>query len=241
MRLHDSRVLITGASSGIGAATARELAGRPAELLLTGRNRERLDAVAAETGGRAIEAGLPAGTEPLAGAAGEVDVLVAAAGAGWAGPFATMPERAIEDLVAVNLVAPVRLTRLLLPGMLERGRGHIVFVASIAGAVGVPEEAVYSATKAGLITFADALRAETRVGVSVVLPGVVDTPFFTRRGTPYTRRRPAPVPPCRVARAIVAAVEHDLTEVYVPGWLRLPARVKGAAPGTFRRLADLLT
>jgi short-subunit dehydrogenase len=241
MRLHDSRVLITGASSGIGAATARELAGVPAGLLLTGRDRARLDAVAAETGGRAIAADLPADTEPLAAAAGPVDVLVAGAGMGWAGPFAAMPEPAVEDLVAVNLLGPLRLTRLLLPGMVERGRGHIVFVASIAGAVGVPEEAVYSATKAGLITFADALRAETRVGVSVVLPGVVDTPFFARRGTPYARRRPAPVPPRRVARAIVAAVEQDLAEVYVPGWLRLPARVKGAAPGAFRRLAALLT
>lgn len=239
MRLDDSRVLITGASSGIGAATARAMAGRHARLVLTGRDRARLEAVAAQTGGRCVTADIASGTVALATEAGAVDVLVANAGTGWAGSVTGMSVWAIEDLVAVNLVAPMRLTRLLLPGMIERGRGHIVFVASIAGVVGVPGEAVYSATKAGLIGFADALRAETGVGVSVVLPGVVDTPFFQRRGAPYARRRPAPIPAERVARAIVRAVERESAEVYVPGWLELPARLKGVAPGVFRRLADL--
>jgi short-subunit dehydrogenase len=237
MRLHDRRVLITGASSGIGAATARAMAAAHAHLVLTGRDRGRLDAVAAETGGRAVAADLVTGASALAGAAGPVDVLVANAGAGWAGPVTDMTPETIEELMAVNLVAPLRLTRLLLPGMIERGRGHIVFVASIAGVVGVPGEAVYSAAKAGLIAFADALRPETPIGVSVVLPGVVDTPFFDRRGTPYTRRRPAPIPDRRVARAIVSAVERERAEVYVPAWLWLPARLKGGAPGVFRRLA----
>jgi hypothetical protein len=65
----------------------------------------------------------------------------------------------------------------------------------------------------------------------------VDTPFFDRRGTPYTRRWPAPIPAERVARAVARAVEQELASVYVPGWLRLPARFKGVAPGVFRRLA----
>jgi short-subunit dehydrogenase len=240
MRLDDSRVLITGASSGIGAATARAMAGAHARLVLAGRDRARLDAVAAGTGGRVVTADLACDTAALAAEAGPVDVLVANAGVGWAGPVTAMTERTIDDLMAVNLVAPVRLTRLLLPGMIERGRGHIVFVASIAGVVGVPGEAVYSATKAGLVAFAEALRAETHIGVSVVFPGVVDTPFFERRGTPYARRRPVPIPAGRVARAIVQAIERERAEVYVPGWLELPARLRGAAPGVFRRLAGLL-
>jgi short-subunit dehydrogenase len=241
MRLDDSRVLITGASSGIGAATARAMAGTRARLVLAGRDRARLDAVAAGTGGRVVAADLRCGTAALVAEAGAVDVLVACAGVGWAGPVTAMTEAAVDELMAVNLAGPVHLARLLLPGMIERGHGHIVFVSSIAGVVGVPGEAVYSATKAGLIAFAEALRAETPVGVSVVFPGVVDTPFFERRGAPYTRRRPVPIPAARVARAIVQAVERERAEVYVPGWLALPARLKGAAPGVFRRLAGPLT
>lgn len=238
MRLSGARVLITGASSGIGAATAREMAQAGARLVLAGRDRRRLDAVAAETGGRAVAGDLAWDVARLASRAGRVDVLVSNAGAGWAGPLTRMPGKAVERLATVNLTAPMLLTRLLLPGMVERGRGHVVFVASIAGAVGVREEAVYSATKAGLIVFAEGLRQELRdVGVSVVLPGVVDTPFFDRRGTPYARRWPRPIPPERVARSIVSAIERDRAECYVPRWLRVPSRLRGAAPGVFRSLS----
>jgi short-subunit dehydrogenase len=236
MRLTGARVLITGASSGIGAATARAFAGSGVRLTLAGRDPERLAAVAAQTGGRAL-AGDLADADDLAKRAGPVDVLVNNAGLGWAGPFARMPETDLERLVEVNLSAPIRLTRLLLPGMIDEGRGHLVFVGSIAGAMGVREEAVYSATKAGLLAFAEGLRHELRgIGVSVLLPGAVDTPFFERRGVPYARRRPAPIPAERVARAIVAAIEHERPESYVPGWLRVPARLRGAAPGAVRAL-----
>ncbi|MEV0594580.1 SDR family NAD(P)-dependent oxidoreductase [Nonomuraea cavernae] len=240
MRLDGARVLITGASSGIGAATARAMADAGALLVLAGRDRKRLEAVAAETGGRAVVADITTGARALARLAGSIDILVNNAGAGWAGAFARMPPDRIEGLVTVNLTAPIELTRLLLPGMVEAGRGHVVFVASIAGAIGVGREAVYSAAKAGLVAFADALRDELRespgIGVSVVLPGVVDTPFFERRGAPYDRPWPLPMPPERVARGIMAAIRNERSESYVPAWLRLPARLRGAAPGPFRRL-----
>jgi short-subunit dehydrogenase len=113
-------------------------------------------------------------------------------------------------------------------------------VSSIAGVTGVRGEAVYAATKAGLGAFAESLAYEVRghgVTVSVIVPGVIDTPFFSRRGTPYGRTRPAPVPAARVAAAIVSALEHDRDMVYVPGWLRFPAWLHGTAPGAFRALA----
>src|SRR6266545_384607 len=169
-----------------------------------------------------------------------VDLLVSNAGAGWAGDLAAMPLDLAERLVTLNLVAPVRLTRLLLPGMLERGGGHLVYVTSIAGATGVAREAVYAATKAGLGTFADSVREEVAgsgVTVSVVVPGVVDTPFFDRRGSAYDRSWPAPIPAQRVARALLRAISSDRAEVFAPAWIRLPARFKGAAPGLYRRLA----
>lgn len=258
MRLAGARVLVTGASSGIGAATALELSARGARLVLSGRDQEALADVAARTGGEMLPADLSDPSADLAVRAGRVDVLVACAGEGWSGPLARMSGGTAERMIAVNLTAHVQLTRLLLPGMLERGRGHLVYVASIAGVVGVREEAVYAATKAGLLAFAESLRYELPaverngverngverngvggkgVGVTAVVPGVVDTPFFARRGRPYTRRRPAPVAPERVARAIAVAVERDRAEVFVPAWLRLPARLHGAAPGAFRVLA----
>ncbi|MEZ0075966.1 SDR family NAD(P)-dependent oxidoreductase [Planotetraspora sp. GP83] len=244
MRLEGARVLITGGSSGIGAATARAMAGKRACLVLSGRDERRLQAIASETGGRAVPADVITDAAGLAERAGPVDVLVSNAGEGWAGPLTAMPDDAIERVIAVNLTAPITLAKLLLPAMIERGRGHVVFVASIAGAVGVPGEAVYSAAKAGLLVFAESLRQEAAgmcagIGVSVVLPGVVDTPFFARRGAPYARRWPAPIPPERVARAITRTVERDQAEAFVPGWLRLPARLRGAAPGPFRVLAAL--
>jgi short-subunit dehydrogenase len=236
MRISGATVLITGASSGIGAATARAVAAAGGRAMLTGRDGDRLAAVAAETGGIAFVADLTRQVEVT----GPVDVLVNNAGVGWAGPFDEMTDADIDRLIAVNLAAPIRLTRALVPRMVERGRGHVVFVASIAGATGVRNEAVYAATKAGLIYFADSLRYElggTGVGVSVVLPGVVDTPFFDRRGRPYHRRRPAPIPAERVARTIVTAIERDRAEAYQPGWMRIPARLRGGAPALFRRLA----
>jgi short-subunit dehydrogenase len=126
--------------------------------------------------------------------------------------------------------------------MLQRRRGHILLVGSIAGRVGVADEAVYSASKAGLAAFADSLRAElagTGVGVSLVTPGAVDTPFFERRGRAYGRRVPRLIPPERVADAVLHCVEDARAERTVPRWLAVPARLHGAAPGVYRSLARL--
>jgi short-subunit dehydrogenase len=249
MRLDGAMALVTGASSGIGAATAAALATAGASLLLSGRDEARLAEVAARTGGTALggDLAVPGGAAVLAeqanaaaAARGGIDVLVNNAGLGWAGPTAEIPAAKVTELATVNLAAPIELTRLLVPGMAERGRGGVAFVSSIAGVTGVRGEAVYAATKAGLAAFAESLAYEVRgrgVTVSVIVPGVIDTPFFSRRGTPYGRARPAPVPAGRVAAAIVSALEHDRPVVYVPGWLRFPAWLHGTAPGAFRALA----
>jgi short-subunit dehydrogenase len=248
VQLAGAVALVTGASSGIGEATALALKAAGALLLITGRDEERLRAVAARTGAIPLPADLarPGAAEELTGSAlrvhGRIDLLVCNAGAGWAGPISEMPADTAVGLAAVNLLAPVHLARLLVPGMIARGAGHLVFVSSIAGTTGVRNEAVYAATKAGLNSLAESLRYElagTGVGVSVILPGAVDTPFFSRRGRPYARRRgwPAPIPSDEVARAIITAVTQRRAEVYVPGWLRFPAWLHGAAPRAYRLLA----
>ncbi len=193
MRLDGAVALVTGGSSGIGAAAARALAAAGARPLIAGRDPARLQAVAQETGGLALAADLAAADGPaeLAGAAldaarpGGIDLLVNNAGIGWAGPVDEMTSEQAARLIAVDLTAPIQLTRLLVPAMVARGHGHIVFVSSIAGATGVRGEAVYSAAKAGLACFAESIGHELAgrgVGVSVIVPGVIDTPFFERRG-----------------------------------------------------------
>jgi short-subunit dehydrogenase len=246
MQIHGAVALVTGASSGIGRATALALAQRGATVLLHGRNRAALDEVADRTGGTVLVEDL---VEPGAGrrladralaAAGRLDMVIANAGVGAAGSFTTTPEDLPARLIAANLTAPIELARAVLPGMLAQGRGSIVFVTSIAGRTGVAGEAVYAATKAGLDAFAESLRLElhgTGVRVGVLVPGVVATDFFTRRGRPYGRRRPRPLSPHAAAVRIVRLVETGRAEVYLPGWLRLPVAVRAVTPGLYRRLA----
>jgi short-subunit dehydrogenase len=246
MQLTGAVVLVTGASAGIGQVAAERFAAKGARVLVHGRDPQRTQQVADEVGGRALIADLaaPADRERLASAAvdafGHVDVLVNNAGFGYLGPVSAMDVDVIRRLIEVDLLAAVELTRSLLPAMIERRRGAICFVTSIAGRTGVAGEAVYSATKAGLDTFADSLRVETAgsgVNVSVVVPGVVDTGFFETRGTPYTRSRPRPIPAETVADAVVRAVERDRAEEWRPRWLRIAPTVRALAPGAFRRLA----
>lgn len=244
MEVRGAVVVVTGASSGIGAATALKLGEAGAKLVLHGRDPERLARMAGRTGGVALPADF-ADTEAVTRAAaeigerfGRVDALVNNAGTGWAGAFSGMTGDQVRDVIAVNLTAPIELTRALLPALSPQGR--VVFVTSIAGRTGVAGEAVYSAAKAGLDAFAESLRLElagTGVKVGVVVPGVADTEFFARRGRPYERRSPRPVPPERVAAAVLRAVRDGRAESYVPRWLRVPVAVRGLAPGLYRGLA----
>jgi NAD(P)-dependent dehydrogenase (short-subunit alcohol dehydrogenase family) len=238
------RALITGGSSGIGAATARVLAERGARVAVAGRDVGALRLVARETGGVSVPGDLREPScsrqtvETAVRALGGLDVVVSNAGIGWSGPFGSMTETEIDSLLDVNLRAAAHLVRAAIPH-LRPGSGWLVFIGSIAGRVGVPGEAWYSATKAGLGCLADVLRAELQpagIGVTLVTPGVVDTPYFARREVPYLRRHPQPVSARIIGEAVADAIEHDRADVIVPGWLSLPARLKTAFPHLYRRL-----
>jgi short-subunit dehydrogenase len=246
MVIRGAVVLVTGASSGLGWAVAELLAERGATVLAHGRNEAALASLAARTGAIPLAEDLtrPGAAGRLAhgalAVAGRVDLLVANAGSGYAGPMSTMDSSLAGSLVTANLTAPIELTRELLPPMLERGRGGLFFVSSIAGRTGVSGEAVYSATKAGLDTFAESLRLElhrTGVRVGVFVPGVIATPFFERRGRPYARIRPRQLPVSSAAQALVRLIETGAAERYLPRWLALPVAIRFTAPGLYRRLA----
>jgi short-subunit dehydrogenase len=247
MQLNGVNALITGASAGIGAAVARRFASEGARVLVHGRHPDRTRDVAREVGGTMLVADLVTaeGRQRLAAEAqtlfGQVDVLVNNAGIGWSGPLSAMSVDKIGELVEVNLLAAIELTHVLLPGMVERGAGAVCFVTSIAGRTGVAGEAVYSATKAGLDAFAESLRAETAssgVHIATVIPGVVDTGFFATRGRPYQRSRPRPIPPEKVADAVVRCIVNERAEEWMPRWLRIAPMVRTLAPTAYRRLVD---
>lgn len=239
------RALITGGSSGIGAATARALAASGAQVAVAGRNLAALREVAADTSGFCIPGDLrepgcarrtvAAATDALGG----LDVMVSNAGIGWMGPFASMSDVEIDALLDVNLRAAAHLARAAIP-VLRPGAGRLVFVGSIAGLVGAPDETWYSATKAGLGCLAEGLRAELRplgIGVTLVSPGVVDTAFFERRNLPYERRYPRLMSAQTAANAIAEAIIYGRDDVIIPSWLSFPARLKVNFPGLYRLLA----
>ena len=188
--------LVTGASAGIGAELARELARHGHDLVLTARRVAPMQALAEElrrTGAEAtvIAADLsrpgavPALLEDVAGRALDIDVLVNNAGFGAAGRFARMDPGRLGGMLQVNIVALTELTRLLLPGMIARGRGRIMLVASVAGFQPGPHMAAYFASKAYVLSLGEALSYELRrtgVTVTTLCPGATATEFFAIAG-----------------------------------------------------------
>ena len=246
MRLHGSFALVTGSSGGLGAATARELARHGVRVVVHGRDAGRARAVAAELGAACVLGDLsdPAQVDRVAEEAaavhGRLDLIVHNAGVGWQGGFDTMPPERIAGLVAADLTAPLLLSRAVLPGLLQRGHGHLCFVSSIAGRTGVAGEAVYAATKAGLDAFADSLRLEATgsgVEVSTFVPAVIATDFFAHRGTPYERRSPKPRDPEHVARQLVSLIASGGGERWSDPALRVAPMVRAAWPAAYNRLA----
>lgn len=225
--------MVTGASSGIGEAVARRLAAEGADLVLVARDAERLSVVADDLG-RCHEVDvevLPADLSSpvaraeverrLADAVEPVDLLVNAAGFGSSGAFAELPIAREEQMVELNVVAVVRLCSAVLPGMLERGRGDILNVASVAGLYPAPETATYAATKAFVCSFSDALHEETRgtgVGVTASLPGLTRTRFHERSGATVSTPEFAWSDADAVARASLDATAAGRARV-VPGAL----------------------
>jgi short-subunit dehydrogenase len=239
------RALITGGSSGIGAATARAFAAHGGRVAIAGRDLVALHQVAADIRAVVIPGDLREpgcarrSVESAIRGLGGLDVVVSNAGIGWAGKFSAMSEADIDSLLDVNLRAAAHLARAAIPH-LHQGVGRLVFVGSIAGLVGAPGEAWYSATKAGLGSLAQALRDELRpvgVAVSLVSPGVVDTAFFDRRQVPYRRKHPQMLSPQVAADAIIDAIAHRRNEVIIPLWLSVPARLKVSFPKLYGMLA----
>jgi short-subunit dehydrogenase len=243
--LTGKRVLVTGAAGGLGEISAQALAERGATLILTSRNREKLDAIAAAlpgAGHQVIAADLLAdgAIEQVIEQAGEIDVLLANAGEPGRWALEELSAEEVRDVIRINLEVPMQMTRLVIPQMRRRGNGQIVLVASLAGKIAMPESTLYCTTKSGLRTFAWSLRPELAragVGVTLISPGFVgEVGMFAKRGAkpPAGARL---VSPRRYTRELVRAIERNRGEaVIAPRPMRLIGQLAVVAPGPFARL-----
>jgi short-subunit dehydrogenase len=234
--LVSGRVLVTGATGGIGHAIARAFAARGAQLILTGRRSEVLEPLAAEVSAQVVVCDLSQRDDVarLVREAGDLDVLVANAALPATGMLTELTQEQIDRMLEVNLRAPVALARAIVPAMVARRRGHMVFISSLAGKAASPASSIYSATKFGLRGFALGLREDLRelgVGVSVVAPGFIrDAGMFADAGASLPRFV-ATRTPDNVADGVIGAVERNRAEVAVaPLGLRIGASFAGIAP-----------
>ncbi|MGZ3512394.1 MAG: SDR family NAD(P)-dependent oxidoreductase [Thermodesulfobacteriota bacterium] len=227
--LKDMVVLLTGASRGIGPIVAEALAKRGATVALAARSRSELQNVATrlnEGGAKTliipVDLGQSSQREELIHRVLQefemIDILVNNAGLETEGAYSELAWSAIQETIEVNLIAPMALTRLVLPGMLRKKSGHIVNIASIAAKSGAPYAATYSGTKAGLAEWTRALRLElagTGVQLSTIFPGYVrEVGMFAKFGikSPWIIGSCAPF---EVARAVVYAIEKGRPETII--------------------------
>ena len=244
LQLSGSTVLITGASGGLGHAIARALHARGARVLLNGRRAEALEGLAAELGERAevlaLDLAEPGAALALAERAGDVDALVANAARPASGAVDDFSHEEIDRAIDVNLRAPIQLTRALLPGMIERGRGHLLYVSSLSGKVASTRSCIYSATKFGLRGFASGVREDlhgTGVGVTVVFPSfIADVGMYAETGVRLPRGVSL-ISAEQVAGAAVSGIEEGRDEIDVaPLSLRAGVVASSLAPKTTARL-----
>ena len=238
MEISGQSVVLTGASGGLGRAIARALHRRGASLVLSGRRVQALEALRAELGDRAevFPADLARADEvtALAGRAVEAGVLVANAGLPASGRLTDLSPEDVDRALAVNLRAPIHLAQAVVPAMVERGEGHLVFISSMAGKVASGRSAVYSATKFGLRGFAFSLREDllgTGVGVTTVFPGFVRGAGMWADAGVGLPKGVGTSTPDEVAAAVVRGIESGPAEIDVaPPIVRVGGLLAAVSP-----------
>lgn len=254
-RFRQQVVVVTGASSGIGRATAEAFAREGARLVVGARRRDRIEEVAARLrrGGREARAvpcnvTVPAQLRRLVDAAvsrwERLDVVVCNAGIGLTGDLAEAHRDDVRHVLDVNVLGVVNTLHAALPHMLDAGRGHVVIVSSVLGYRGIPRFAGYCASKAALVSLSEGLRTELAprgIGVTLICPGLTESEFFEKRlgrpGPEPLRERFRPTPAATVARRIVGGVARRKKRVVVSPGGRALVFFSRHAPWLVDRLA----
>jgi short-subunit dehydrogenase len=236
VQIQGKRVLLTGATGGIGEAIAKELSSAGAELIITGRRADILERIAAETGATVVLADLAdrAQLRSLIEAHPQIDVLIANAALPASGELEDFTLEEIDRALDVNLRAPVVMAHQLVGPMKERGGGQIVLISSLAGKVATAGSSLYSTTKFALRGFGAGLRADlvgTGVGVSVVFPGFVRDAGMFHESDVELPGYVGTSSPGDVASAVRSAIENDRGEVDVaPIAVRAATKASEIAP-----------
>jgi short-subunit dehydrogenase len=225
VKLEGKRVLLSGATGGLGQAIAQELAGRGAKLVLSSRKKKELQELARSLPGGArrhkvlvSDLAKSGAAAKLVADAGDVDVLVANAALPATGKLESFSQEELARAIRVNFESPIAMARALTPKLEKKGEGHLVFTSSLAGKVGSPRSSLYNASKFGLRGFAFGLREDLHpygVGVSIVSPG------FVREAGMFHDADTEPPPglgtttPKKVAKAVARAIRRDRNEITV--------------------------
>jgi len=251
--LYNKVIVITGASSGIGALLAKEAAKQGATTIVTGRNEARLKQIVAELGGQGAyfvmdvndAHGIQHIFNEIVHTYGRIDILVNNAGYGL---FSTIDELSLEQyekMMDTNYMGTVRCTKLALPYMKESGGGHIVNIASLAGMIGSAKSTSYSATKHAVLGFTNSLRMELRaqklpIAVSAVNPGPIRTPFFQKAdpdGTYANNINWLMMEPEYVVKKIIKLLHTKKAELNLPYMAGLGLKLYGLCPRVIDTLA----
>jgi short-subunit dehydrogenase len=248
LQIAPSRVaVVTGGSSGIGAAIARTLAEKCWQLVLLARNEERLRRVAEDVGAEhhVCDVGDREQVEEVAadvrGRHPAIRLLVNNAGIpGRGGGFLDMEPERIEELISINYLGSIWCLRAFLPALEAAAPADVVNVASVAGVIAVGESGPYSASKHAQLAFSRSVGVELAGGITVhsVMPGLIDTPGFPNRRrfrNAFIRRVVAE--PELVAERVARAVDRGRVEQFVPRWYRSAAIVQAVAPASLARVA----
>ncbi|MGH2909278.1 MAG: SDR family NAD(P)-dependent oxidoreductase [Solirubrobacteraceae bacterium] len=247
VQIDGATALVTGATGGLGWAISRALAERGAHVIATARREAELERLAGQIGGRAVVADLAVrhDVDRLITEAADADILVANAGVPATGRLADVTRGEIDRMLEINLRVPIILAKELSEPMAARGRGHVVFISSLAGKAASPVSSLYSATKFGLRGFALGVRqdlARRGIGVSVITPTFIrDAGMFHESGATLPAIAGGTKTPADVAAAVIRAIEENRAELDVASPpLRVGVAIASLAPGLAERASTRL-